>query len=81
MGKRTKRTGRARGLIKVGGEFASDFITMAVLLFVFEGDHEGVKLARHFQDAEGTHPPIDDMISMVLVDEGRLLTAGEVAHG
>jgi len=62
-----------KGYINVGGETACSFITLAVLAFVYDGDREGIALARAFRDADGNGPPVDQMVSYLLCEEGRLL--------
>ena len=58
------------------GKAGGQFITIAVCEFVFDGDRRGIELARGMCDKRGNHPPIDEMISFVLCESGRLLTAG-----
>ncbi len=61
--------------INIGGEAAATLITLAVTNFVFEADRKGLDIVRDMRDDEGNTPPLDEMISFVLCEEGRLLTA------
>jgi len=63
------------GYIRLPDDTAAHFIIIAIEAFVFHGNKEGIRLARTLVDDEGNPPPIDAMVSYLLCEEGRLLTA------
>ena len=65
------------GFIELNEGAAEDFIGMALFAYIYNCEQEGINLARCLCDLDGDNPPIDEMIQMILMEEGRLLTAGD----
>jgi hypothetical protein len=63
------------GHIALGEEVGGALLTMFILDYVFEGNGRAYDLAHELLDDEGNCPPVDEMVTYVLIESGRLLAA------